>query len=494
MWYDAAADKLFVYGGLDWVTHTPLSDLWAWDGAWIQIPATQARPARRSLGHGVAYDPVVQRSIFATEGLHAAGTIVTVPPIDIIDGETVTISDGTTSLTFEFDTDSSTNPANEPVAIAATSLASDVAEVLTTAINGAAFNIVATQTTPTSNEIQLINTQAGVGVVAITNTVTDQDFVTTGMAFEDLSAWAFRGAQRFFSPQYLTTYPAATEGAAVGYEPTGDELILFGGAVTGALTATQYAWSWEQENLTPYYTLPGSLEGRIEPIQSSPPDGSWVFCLGSDAVNLPDFILDIGDALSVSQAFDILSPQKLLRFKWRARYSPKQAQYRQITAVTTFKAADLIATGDPLKGVLLPTSQFTTDDEEQACKITGATSGNNNGYYHRLTSVPSGLGNVGYFDPSQPPATYAAGRVAALDLGSISAATETATVSLLGVQWRARCILDTGTVQHVAAELVERIVQTNPNGWQRQAMAANVSQFQGSVTLKFELALEAVEA
>ena len=50
---------------------------------------------------------------------------------------------------------------------------------------------------------------------------------------------------------------------------------------------------------SPYWTYPGVLEGRIQPTLSQAQDGSWVYCLGADKMDVHR--LQVDDVISVEQ-------------------------------------------------------------------------------------------------------------------------------------------------------------------------------------------------
>ncbi len=95
------------------------------------------------------------------------------------DTETITISDGTTSVVFEFDTDAEATitPGNIRVVVGATAAATMVN--LIAAINANAFGVTAAPTVPASAGCTLVNDTAGTtGNVAITDTT---DATVVGM-------------------------------------------------------------------------------------------------------------------------------------------------------------------------------------------------------------------------------------------------------------------------------------------------------------------------
>lgn len=89
------------------------------------------------------------------------------PTNGVKDGDTVTISDGVTSVVFEFDTNSSVGGGNTPITITTNGTVASVKAAIIAAINGHAFNVTASS--GTGNRIELVNDSNGTsGNVAIT--------------------------------------------------------------------------------------------------------------------------------------------------------------------------------------------------------------------------------------------------------------------------------------------------------------------------------------
>lgn len=133
--------------------------------------------------------PFIQKLITGTlvkSGATAAsGTIVCVPKADLIDGETVTIDDGTNTPTvFEFDVNGTgVAGSNVQVNVSSDTTAIQVAARLHAAINGVGGTLTVTSTNPGTGTLNLVNDAPGAtGNETITDTVADTDFVVTGMA------------------------------------------------------------------------------------------------------------------------------------------------------------------------------------------------------------------------------------------------------------------------------------------------------------------------
>ena len=117
-------------------------------------------------------EATADRDVIGTSGgtpaVAATGTINFTATTNPLDGETITISDGTTSLVFEFDDDASFT-GDVGVVIGATAAATLLN--LINAINNAAFTMDAQDATVTIPELDLTNLTPGVaGNVAITET------------------------------------------------------------------------------------------------------------------------------------------------------------------------------------------------------------------------------------------------------------------------------------------------------------------------------------
>lgn len=121
------------------------------------------------------------------KGLQATGTITTVAPGSIVDGETFTIFDGVNSpVTFEFDTvPDGVVAGNVVVDISAALDADDVRDAIVTAVNAeaAAGTLLITATGTVAAQVDLLHARTGtVGNQAITETVADAGFVVSGMS------------------------------------------------------------------------------------------------------------------------------------------------------------------------------------------------------------------------------------------------------------------------------------------------------------------------
>ena len=111
-------------------------------------------------------------------GMAATGSITFTGQPD--DGDTVTIDDGTTTVTFEFDTGDGVTPGNVAVLIGATT--QDTADNLEAAIDSSALDVDAVDATVTDPRVGIIHGSIGVG--GNETITTDSGAVTvTGMQF-----------------------------------------------------------------------------------------------------------------------------------------------------------------------------------------------------------------------------------------------------------------------------------------------------------------------
>jgi hypothetical protein len=119
------------------------------------------------------------------QNVYATGGITCTAKANLIDGETVTISDGTTAYIFEFDVNGTgVGGGNVQVNVSTDTTAIQVAARLNTAINGTAITV--TSTAVGDGTLTLANDAYGsVGNVLITETVFDPNFLVTGMSGGD---------------------------------------------------------------------------------------------------------------------------------------------------------------------------------------------------------------------------------------------------------------------------------------------------------------------
>jgi hypothetical protein len=123
--------------------------------------------------------------------VHATGSITCVAKANLIDGETVTIGDGTQAATvFEFDVaGNGVGGTNVQVNVSTDTTAIQVAARLHTAINGVVAGLLVVSTAVGDGTLTLANEGHGeAGNVTITDTVFDPNFAHTGMAGGDEGA------------------------------------------------------------------------------------------------------------------------------------------------------------------------------------------------------------------------------------------------------------------------------------------------------------------
>ena len=502
MWYDAARDGVVIAYGLDPSTEQALDDVWFYDGiTWTEITPTE-RPSARAPGSGAAFDSAKARALIAAHGLPATGSITTPIGFEYTDGETFTLDDGVNAAkVFELDDDASVGGGNVAVDITGDGLgdAEVMRDRIVAAINGASSLDINAYAHPTETDVVLLqNNVAGAhGIVAIVDTVATSEFETTGMGDSLPDTWMLDSKGAVFADVTPSaSVPPIADGAVMFYDGT-SKLILFGGRISTTYLSTHHEWAWNEAGLSPYWSYPGVIQGRVQPKVFPKSDGTYLYVLGADLEDLPEYLLDIGDEITLVQDIT-LSGTRLIRADIRMRYSPRMPRFRTVLSAgrATFKTTGLVASGDGLDGVEITDPLFTKDDEDQLLSITGATTGGNNVTSERISSVPSGQGDFDYFDAgSQTGLGKRAGRAAVIE-ATMAAYTDdpAVTIKRLGAQWRAQILIDTGGGDVVRAEWVESLVQARPDGWQRANLAANVSKIVGSATLTFKLALEQVTA
>lgn len=143
-------------------------------------------------------------------GLQAAtGSITTIAGASHVDGETFTIHDGTTSYTFEFDSNASVGGGNTAVSITGAPSADVMRDRIITAINGTAINITASN--GGAGLVTLTHDTTGAnGNRVITETVANAGFVVVGM----------RGGGYTIRVATLNdSYATATGGCLLGEDP-----------------------------------------------------------------------------------------------------------------------------------------------------------------------------------------------------------------------------------------------------------------------------------
>jgi hypothetical protein len=118
------------------------------------------------------------------EGDPATGSIVAIPFVDIIDGETFTLDDGVNApVTFEFDTvPDGVTPGNVVVDISGSTTALDVANEIVAAINSASgLELTASNGGSTLTTVTILNAENGTfgNVTTWSETVADVDFIIT---------------------------------------------------------------------------------------------------------------------------------------------------------------------------------------------------------------------------------------------------------------------------------------------------------------------------
>ena len=207
----------------------------------------------------------------------------------------------------------------------------------------------------------------------------------------------------------------------------------------------------------------GLTEGRIAPINETPVDGSYVFCLGQD--RSPGEILDIafGNKAEVAQSFD-LSNVKFVRATWRVR-QPEGVPITTTVVGPSVKLNDVLNNGDTLMSITSTVDTFVHNDLHRIVRIAGATNGGNNGD-KRITGIIDA-------------------RNAVLDDGIVASENPlgagSGTATLIGARWKAS-IRVAGTER---AHVTERVGVEN----RRFDLMAHVSKVVGVQPVVFRLEL-----
>ena len=327
------------------------------------------------------------------------------------------------------------------------------------------------------------------------DTVTNPAFIITDMTGATPDSWSYNRTGGLWFNHLGTGLAPILEGASLAYDVTADTLVLFGGAENGVLANAHYEWSWLPTGVSPLYSLPGGLQGRLQPRYSEPTDGLYVMVLGADQENFQDYMLLVGDEISITQQAT-LTGHKLIRFDWHMRYSKKQQPYETLlnAASVDFIDGSLLKAGDGLSGIRVGSAVFTADHQDQLVKISGAPTGANNNIF-RISAVPANQGDDTYgvndwneIGGSRP---YAAGQVAIVENASLAVETgPTVTLEMLGLRWVAEMYIDGGSGDVLCAQLKESEVQADPDGWVRANIAAHISKLSALSTLTFKLKLE----
>jgi hypothetical protein len=519
--------KVLMWGGVSLSTGLPLKDMWEfdlllWDWTPVSLGATE--PDARAIGQAYAYDPNSGRIVLGSSGRMATGSITAIPSTGLIDAEQFTISDGyNPDQIFEINKTGGIGPGTIAVDLTSGGLtAIQVALEVRDAVNSASLTIAARIDPTDATKVLLLNTQPGPhSVVAIDNQVSNGDFASVGMEDAEADTWSFNPSGRIWSEYSPLVQPQGVDGACCAYDgrPTVEAAsglhvpMQFGGVVRSQVTTDTYLqehhkWAWDTLGLSPYWTYPGTLQGRIDPspvIEAE--DGDYVFVLGQGSDHLPSFMLNIGDEITLSQQLAI-SGNKLLRFAWRMRYSPDLPKFKTVTedSKVDFRLEKLLdettvgpgGTGDSLAGIILESGSFERAHQDQLLLISGASNSNNNTLINpvRISSIPENQGlerRVGQFEPGGAATPLPAGRAAVLEHASMVAQLDDPNVSLfvLGAQWRAQMYVDMGIGDPILrAELTENVVQSDPDGWMRGSLAAHISKISQVVTLIFKLTLE----
>lgn len=412
MVYDTSRGAVLMFGGVSLNTGQTLNDLWEWDGSdWLQISTSDAPPARGSTV--MAYDSIIQRIVLGSCGVQATGTIFTIDSLYHIDGENFILNDGiNTPVAFEFDDDSSVSGGAVAVDITGSVDANVMRDRIITAINGVGGTLHITAYSGGAAQVNLIHDLVDTrGNQTSSTTVANTNFAISNMSGATADTWSLNGG----GAQWLEHFPATQvfllDGAMMTYmDKAGEKVVMICcGTINGVAGNSQYEWVWSTLGVSPYFSLPGTLQGRIQPSAVQATDGQWAMVLGSDQVELPDFMLDIGDEVTVEQQF-LLENHKLIRFDWRMRYSPNLPQLQTLAAASS---VDFYA---PVKSVyppdlvtLIPGSAPYTDIEFRI--PTALFIGDPGVQKFTMVYTPTGVRHEAYGVPSSSPAVVRAGDV-----------------------------------------------------------------------------------
>lgn len=262
---------------------------------------------------------------------------------------------------------------------------------------------------------------------------------------------------------------------------------------------------------SPFWKYPGVFNGRIAPVYASSlgteigvdysglyygytwsyyysyyQNHSW--CGGEDSLNLPDYRFQVEDSSIVRQTLIDLTGIDLIYFGWYLRNPINAPSAKTVLSAGAceFKTTDLVATGDQLPGILLPSNApafFSQSDTDRQVLVSGTVS--NNGTY-RILGVPWNQGKV---VASPGLGEVMNGRVAILDAGNpttlVVESPGAATIKVLGSRWVARAYVDA----------TERVTLRERAGrsWNRSQLAMHVSKLAGLHTIKFLMELEMVQ-
>lgn len=121
---------------------------------------------------------------YVVRAMKATGAITCIAKADFVDGETLTIGDGTHSVVFEFDVaGNGVTPGRTAVDISGATTAASVAVILDAAINGITTGLTVTSTDNLDGTLSLENDATGaLGNVVITETVANAGFLVSGMS------------------------------------------------------------------------------------------------------------------------------------------------------------------------------------------------------------------------------------------------------------------------------------------------------------------------
>lgn len=250
--------------------------------------------------------------------------------------------------------------------------------------------------------------------------------------------------------------------------------LVLSGTLLDSLTSDVYVWG--PAPIPPVVVDPwsydlGVSQGRIQPVNWTAEEGSYVFVLGSDLDPSPDFRLDFLDGVQIEQEI-VLTDVDLIGATFRLRQPEDIPQQRNLQGspedivLTSNAVVNGIATG--ANGIIVPNGSLTTADAGQEVEIGDALNPVNDGLVTIdgvMSQTVDGPLDIAIVDKTFTPEGPTAGM----------------TVLRLGARFRARILVD-DVMRSEAVEFVDSMHD-------RIDMKAHVSKISGSRTVRFELDL-----
>jgi hypothetical protein len=238
-------------------------------------------------------------------GIYATGSITCIAKTNFVDGETLTISDGThTATIFEFDKDGGgVAGGHVQVDISGATTAADVAAILVTAINGVTTTLTVTATDNMDGTIALAaDAKDTTHNVTITETVANASFLVSGMSGgrAGVGTVAVDISSATTAAQVATALYSAINGVTTGLTVTATDngdgtLSLLADTadtthnvtITETVADTGFLVSGMSGGLgTTYYGTPTNMEGKrfygAQSVWTGSPTGTFSFEASDD--------------------------------------------------------------------------------------------------------------------------------------------------------------------------------------------------------------------